>query len=56
MINCIAIEYHSNNFIHGDIKPQNIFFGDNEGNYYTISDVGSLLYVGEEKESKGSLF
>ncbi len=56
MINSIAIEYHSNNFFHGDIKPENVFFSIDKGNFYTILDIGSLLYLGEEKESEGSLF
>lgn len=51
MIRLIAYEYHKNNFFHGDIKPENIFLCDNFFSYIT-SDVGSLLYIGEENEKK----
>ncbi len=36
--------YHILGFVHGDIKPENIFFDKNYTNM--TSDVGSLIYVG----------
>jgi serine/threonine protein kinase len=30
MINTIAVEYHRDNIFHGDIKPENIFFDDED--------------------------
>ena len=52
MINCIAVEYHRNNFFHGDIKPENIFFYERDNGEYlcTTSDVGSLLHLGKPNE------
>jgi serine/threonine protein kinase len=51
MINTIAIEYHRRNIFHGDIKPENIFFDDEDGEkFFTTSDVGSLLHLGEPNE------
>ena len=48
MINCIAYEYHKFNIFHGDIKPENILFVDRDGEeFWTTSDVGSLLYLGK---------
>ncbi len=50
MICLIAVEYHSNNLFHGDIKPHNIFL-DHAGYAIEItSDIGSLLYLGELNE------
>ncbi len=48
MIRLIANNYHYNNLFHGDIKPDNIFISKNMRDYYITSDVGSLLYLGEE--------
>ncbi len=50
MIFLIAVEYHSNNLFHGDIKPHNIFFEDFRFMISVTTDVGSLLYLGEENE------
>jgi serine/threonine protein kinase len=53
MINCIAFEYHRNDFFHGDIKPENIFIWNVDDASLMISmtsDVGSLLYLGLENE------
>jgi serine/threonine protein kinase len=50
MINCIAVEYHRQNLFHGDIKPENIFFFDNDDISFTTSDVGSLLDLGMADE------
>ena len=48
MINTIAVEYHRDNIFHGDIKPENIFFFDRDGErFWTTSDVGSLLHLGK---------
>jgi serine/threonine protein kinase len=48
MINTIAVEYHKFDIFHGDIKPENIFFIDRDGEmFWTTSDVGSLLYLGK---------
>ena len=48
MINTIAVEYHRDNIFHGDIKPENIFFLDSNGErFWTTSDVGSLLDLGK---------
>jgi hypothetical protein len=38
-------KYHTKNFYHGDIKPDNIFIFDVD--YDITSDGGSLLYLGE---------
>ena len=45
MINMIAVEYHRNNFFHGDIKPDNIFFLDLVAYFLMTADVGSLLHL-----------
>jgi serine/threonine protein kinase len=52
MINCIGVGYHKRNLFHGDIKPENIFFIDYDGGemFFTTSDVGSILDLGEENE------
>ena len=52
MINFIAVQYHRENLFHGDIKPENIFFKDFDHSEVLLptSDVGSLLYLGEENE------
>jgi len=53
MIRLIAADYHFNNLFHGDIKPDNIFIDDIWSYYLFItSDVGSLLYLGEDNDSK----
>ena len=52
MIRLIANDYHYNNLFHGDIKPDNIFIKDNSIEMYTTSDVGSLLYLGEDNDNK----
>ena len=51
MIRLIALQYHSNNLFHGDIKPENIFYND-IGRFYTTSDVGSLLHLGKQNDDK----
>ena len=51
MIKLIAVEYHSNNLFHGDIKPDNIFFRDDEY-FWMTTDIGSLLYLGERNETE----
>jgi serine/threonine protein kinase len=48
IIDLIAFDYHQNNLFHGDIKPDNIFFRDD--NYWMTTDIGSLLYLGERNE------
>jgi serine/threonine protein kinase len=50
MINCIAVEYHRENLFHGDIKPENIFFINDDEMLFTTSDVGSLLDLGKANE------
>ena len=52
MINTIAVEYHKTNHFHGDIKPDNIFFYEEDGGekLWTTSDVGSLLHLGKANE------
>jgi serine/threonine protein kinase len=51
MINSIAVEYHRANLFHGDIKPENIFFYDEDDEFFcATSDVGSLLHLGEPNE------
>ena len=36
---------------HGDIKPDNIFY-ENYGHYFELTtDIGSLLYLGEQNEN-----
>jgi serine/threonine protein kinase len=51
MINAIAVEYHRDNIFHGDIKPENMFFLDRDGeSFWTTSDVGSLLDLGKPNE------
>jgi serine/threonine protein kinase len=51
MINTIAVEYHKSNIFHGDIKPENIFFIDEDDErFWTTSDVGSLLHLGFANE------
>ena len=52
MINTIAVEYHRRNIFHGDIKPENIFFDDKDDGeqFWTTSDVGSLLHLGKANE------
>ena len=55
----IAIDYHLNNFFHGDIKPANIFFdGIINDELIMTTDIGSLLYLGEPNDNgeKPSLF
>jgi serine/threonine protein kinase len=51
MIRLIAVEYHSNNLFHGDIKPDNIFYIDDDILFAT-SDVGSLLHLGKQNDNK----
>ena len=54
MINTIAVEYHKFNIFHGDIKPENIFFDDEYSEqFWTTSDVGSLLHLGKANELEG---
>jgi serine/threonine protein kinase len=50
VIGFIALKYHENNLFHGDIKPDNIFL--NEYSFWMTTDVGSLLYLGEQNESE----
>ena len=51
-MNLIAIEYHLNNFFHGDIKPANIFYDWHFKIGLTMTtDIGSLLYLGEPNEN-----
>lgn len=48
IIRLIAVDYHKNNFFHGDIKPENIFFLDTFSFIDMTSDVGSLLNLGDQ--------
>ena len=50
VIDFIAFDYHENDLFHGDIKPENIFF--NNENFWMTTDVGSLLYLGERNKFK----
>ncbi len=50
VIEFIATEYHENNLFHGDIKPDNIFYY-NDKFFKITTDLGSLLYLGDENES-----
>jgi serine/threonine protein kinase len=50
VINFIAFEYHKNSLFHGDLKPDNIFFHD-KNDFYMTTDLGSLLYLEDQKES-----
>ena len=50
MMRLIASKYHFNNLFHGDIKPDNIFIS--VGFLLITSDVGSVLYLGEDKDNK----
>ena len=52
MMRLIAADYHFNNLFHGDIKPDNIFINDYNGIEFITSDVGSLLYLGEDNDNK----
>jgi hypothetical protein len=52
MIRLIANDYHHNNLFHGDIKPDNIFIRKDIEIFNITSDVGSLLYLGEENYNK----
>ncbi len=48
----LIVEYHKNNFFHGDIKPENIFISNYDSSSSITSDIGSLLYLGENKDEK----
>ena len=50
IIEFIAFKYHENYLFHGDIKPDNIFFLDD--NFRMTTDIGSLLYLGERNETE----
>ena len=52
MMRLIASDYHFNNLFHGDIKPDNIFINDDNMFSLITSDVGSLLYLGEDNDNK----
>ncbi len=53
MMRLIAADYHFNNLFHGDIKPDNIFINVDKDSYsFITSDVGSLLYLGEDTDNK----
>jgi serine/threonine protein kinase len=52
MIRLIAVDYHSNNLFHGDIKPDNIFYQNYNVRLFTTSDVGSLLHLGKQNDVK----
>jgi serine/threonine protein kinase len=52
VIDFIAFNYHKNNLFHGDIKPDNIFFNDEDDDFYMTTDIGSLLYLGERNETE----
>ena len=54
LINFIAFEYNEKNFFHGDIKPENIFYYNDEFSISMTTDIGTLLYLGEGNQS--SLF
>ena len=51
VIDFIAFDYHENNLVHGDIKPDNIFF-TNSFPFKMTTDVGSLLYLGEGNKTE----
>jgi serine/threonine protein kinase len=51
VIDYIAFDYHQNNLFHGDIKPDNIFF-DEDNYFYMTTDIGSLLYLGDRNETE----
>jgi serine/threonine protein kinase len=50
VISFIGFGYHQNNFFHGDIKPDNIFFTKDFIDMTT--DLGSLLYLENRNESE----
>jgi serine/threonine protein kinase len=52
MIRLIAADYHFNNLFHGDIKPDNILIDDYNNISFITSDIGSLLYLGEDNDNK----
>jgi hypothetical protein len=58
MIESIANHYHQKDLFHGDIKPENIFIWDKNGDdiIKSTSDIGSLLYLGKPNENEGSKF
>jgi serine/threonine protein kinase len=51
VIDFIAFDYHEKNLVHGDIKPENIFFYDGFS-FEMTTDVGSLLYLGEGNKTE----
>jgi serine/threonine protein kinase len=54
VIDLIAFNYHQNNLFHGDIKPENIFFDDDDygSSSFMTTDIGSLLYLGERNDNE----
>jgi serine/threonine protein kinase len=52
VIDLIAFKYHQKNLCHLDIKPDNIFFHDDDYLSLMTTDIGSLLYLGERNETE----
>ena len=52
VIDFITFDYHELNLVHGDVKPENIFFDIYFSTFSMTTDVGSLLYLGEGNKTE----